>query len=174
MSKFGYFTGKYKSLDKIRDEERWSFLKGTFLEGILTTTIWEFTNDPERPLTYHMPNGIEIQPDRHYETDLGSVPAVLQPLMANSRFLRSFLLHDSGYEYKGLWCRDRAEAALEEADPKFEWMPFVPVVDSFTYITFSRYQIDRLLYYMIGAEGGNGAQRYTAFHAVNAVGWVKW
>ena len=55
---------------------------------------YEFTLDPEAPLTYSPSVGVYIQPDRHGITDMASIPEQLEAFLARSRYLPSSLLHD--------------------------------------------------------------------------------
>ena len=63
--------------------------------------IYEFTSK-NPTLTYIDDDKNEWTPDRHYFTDMGSIPKWLQFLIAKDRFL-GFYLHDSGYKFCGLY-----------------------------------------------------------------------
>lgn len=80
-------------IDPIRIERTWLLWK---------KTIYEFKLRPSHPLTFIHPDGRWMQPDRHFETDQGSLPPFLQPIIcAKDRFI-GFYLHDSGYIHGGL------------------------------------------------------------------------
>lgn len=156
---FGYFTGSY-DLYKLRDEPRYPELNKYILIGwftkYLTKAIYEFKNDPMDPLTYHAPDGRCYRPKDKMETDMGSVPAILQPLVPKDRYIQSFLVHDSGYEDGGLFV-----SAIGQGD-------------GFAFVILSRNGLDRLLQKGVGAEGGVAFQRNAIYDAVNLFGWTVW
>lgn len=58
--------------------------------------VWyEFRLDFFKPLTLHVGAGVYCQSDRHYETDKGTTPRILAPILASDSYERAFLLHDS-------------------------------------------------------------------------------
>lgn len=119
-------------------------------------TIFEFTNDAVDPLTWHA-DGLQARPDRHIvETDLGSIPRVVQliPALSSTRFARSYILHDSAYRFGGWYVR--------QSDGRFAFVPL------------SRAEADEWLYRMIRAEGGTDATASTVWAAVRACGWASW
>jgi len=148
MKKFGHFDNdRGYRLDKIRDDPYlWIFTKA----------MYEFTLDPDKPLTYVTPNGTRLQPDRHLaETDMGSIPLTLQIFIPKDRFLKSFMFHDSGYNHGGLY--------------------MAPVgSNQFVFAPMSRSEVDNLLWFMVGAENGNIAQRAVIYRGVRLGGWASW
>jgi hypothetical protein len=60
----------------------------------LKKTWYEFRLDPHHPLTLQLGPAEYCQSDRHYETDKGSTPRILAPILASDTFERAFLLHD--------------------------------------------------------------------------------
>ena len=66
-------------------------------------TIYEYTADHDAPLTYQFCNHGYLRPDKHGFTDLGSVPEILQLIIAKDLHNPSFIVHDSGCIYRGLW-----------------------------------------------------------------------
>lgn len=84
------------TLRKLRDE---SYLL------IFTKAIYEFRLNDKKPLTFTAPDGTRYQPDRHCETDMGSIPLSLQMVYPKDRYLLSFLFHDSGWRHGGLYVK---------------------------------------------------------------------
>jgi len=65
---------------------------------------YRFMLDPETPLTYVDAYGLKYQPNKRYETDMGSVPWLLQLRCPKDKYLVSFLFHDSAWNHGGIWC----------------------------------------------------------------------
>jgi hypothetical protein len=119
-------------------------------------TRYEFTNDAVDPLTWHA-QGLQARPDRHIaETDLGSVPRIVQiiPALSKDRYARSYIMHDSAYLYGGWYVR--------QAD------------GAFRFVRLSRAEADEWLYRGILAEGGSEATASVVWCAVRAAGAVAW
>jgi hypothetical protein len=119
-------------------------------------TRYEFTNDAQDPLTWHA-QGLQARPDRHIaETDLGSIPRVVQiiPALSKDRYARSYIMHDSAYLYGGWYVR-MADGA-------------------FRFVRLSRAEADEWLYRGIIAEGGSVATARTVWASVRAGGWCSW
>ena len=70
-------------------------------------TIYEYTADPDAPLTFQFYEHGFVQPDRHGETDLGSVPEGVQFLMPKDLHTPSFILHDSACREQKLYFSSR-------------------------------------------------------------------
>lgn len=116
----------------------------------LGRTVYEFRLDARAPLTLWLWSSYPqlIQPNRKYTTDLGSIPRGVQPLIPKDSFIKSFLLHDSGYKFGGMWVNGA----------------FVPM---------ERIDIDALcLLDGIEAEGGGPVVRRAIYAAVRAFGWI--
>jgi hypothetical protein len=119
-------------------------------------TRYEFTNDARDPLTWHA-QGLQARPDRHIaETDLGSVPRIVQiiPALSKDRYARSYIMHDSAYLYGGWYVR--------QAD------------GAFRFVRLSRDEADEWLYRGIIAEGGRVATARTVWAAVRIGGRLSW
>ena len=69
-------------------------------------TLYEYTADPCNPPTFCVEPHTFIQPDKHFFTDMGSVPEALQAIVPKDLHLPSFILHDSACGHKGLWYAD--------------------------------------------------------------------
>lgn len=110
---------------------------------------WEYFANPDRPLTYIAPSGLEIQPDKHFFTDFGSIPPPLMafPSLSRTRFFHSYLFHDSGCRHKGLWMRDSCYGP-------------------FTFRKLTRLEMDEWLSIWIGAQHGNATQRAMIYAGV--------
>ena len=131
--------------------------------------IWEYFADTMKPLTYvcppgivlggiHLPEGTQLQPDRHFITDFGSIPPPLMalPSFSRTRFIHSYLSHDSGYKIGGVYI-------LYPQETLFHFMPL------------SKEDMDNLLLVWCGAEGANYVQRHTIYRAVRVASlWVKY
>lgn len=119
-------------------------------------TVYEFTNDATDPLTWHA-QGLQARPDRHIErTDLGSIPRPVQaiPALSKDRYARSYILHDSAYQYGG-WYLRLADGA-------------------FRFVRLSRAEADEWLYRGILAEEGSVATARVVWAAVRAAGRFAW
>ena len=66
-------------------------------------TLWEYTAHPENPLTFQCAESCFVRPDRHFFTDLASIPEVLQIFMPKDIHNPSAVLHDSACLYKSLF-----------------------------------------------------------------------
>ena len=58
-------------------------------------TVYEYTADPDYPMTLQASERCFIQPDMHGFTDLGSIPEPIQIFLPKDLHNPSFLLHDS-------------------------------------------------------------------------------
>jgi len=73
-------------------------------------TLYEYTADPVDPLTFQAGPSLFIRPDRHGETDMGSVPEILQWLVCpKDLHTPSFIVHDSACREHGLYFASRYE-----------------------------------------------------------------
>jgi hypothetical protein len=110
---------------------------------------WIYYADPINPMTYVAPNGDQVQPDKHFKTDFGSIPPPMMamPSLSRTRFIHSYLLHDSGCRHHGLWFKRPNETL-------------------FTFRGVTREECDLLLFNCIGAEGGNAFQRSMIYRGV--------
>ena len=72
-------------------------------------TVYEYTADPCKPMTFQFSEHGFVQPDRHCDTDLGSVPEIAQAIIPKDLHNPSFLLHDSACVYFGLYFSSHLE-----------------------------------------------------------------
>lgn len=123
---------------------------------IFKKTIYEFQLNQKTPLTFIHPDGRMFQPDRHFFTDQGSVPRVLQTIVPKDRFV-GFYLHDSAYRFKGLYvsCNGGQSYRFEE---------------------MLRVEVDELLKVMIKYDPypGNVVLQYGILAGVRVGGWYGW
>jgi len=112
-------------LKKIRNERRLFFPD---------KAIYRFTLDQGSPLTFCANSGADYQPNRQYETDMGSIPLFLQWRIQKDRFLLSFLFHDSAWTHGGMWVRNKYS-------------------EEFRFVDMSRWQSNMLLSSMVRCEG---------------------
>lgn len=118
--------------------------------------IYEFTLHDKWPLMFIHPDGRIFQPDRHFLTDMGSVPRILQGVVPKDRFI-GFYLHDSAYRFKGLWVSNNGGMSF-----RFEEM--------------LRVEVDELLRIMIKYDPvpGNVVLQYGVLAGVRIGGWYGW
>ena len=123
------------------------------------TAIYRYHADLEHPLTLVLSDGTEYQPDRTFETDMGSVPLFLQGLPGGlyqkDRWLPAYLPHDSGYTHGGLFVRRPGEAAF-----RFEPM--------------GKDKVDAILYVSVLILGGPRWNASTIYWAVDRFGTGTW
>lgn len=131
------------SLVKVRDVPYfWVFSKA----------IYECRLKPgNAALTYTDDIGRSYRSDRHYYTDMGSVPKLAQVFVPKDRFLKSFLMHDSAYKNGGLWVY---------------WAP----LQIWRFEHMVRDQVDELLAEMCEAEGAPGLEADAIWTVVRAGG----
>ena len=111
--------------------------------------LYEFTASLEWPLTYIDACECSWQPDRHFLTDMGSIPRIVQglPGLGKDDRLCSYLLHDSAYVHGGLW---RSPCTTF----------------GYSFHALTKAEADRLLYYMLRAEGGGWLAAQAIYRAV--------
>ena len=145
VGRWGYFTGT-GTLSLPWQVPRWPWMArnfgafGRFLGRRVTTALYRWDQDPVDPLTYHAPNGCRYRPRSGLTTDMGSIPAAVQCAYPKDRFLKAYLLHDSGYDDQGL--------AVAEAG-----------ADSFAFRELRRDAVDDLLFLGVAAEGALRIER---------------
>lgn len=144
-SEYPKFTGKYKlDPNPIGTVRRWKLL---WREPV---AVYDFTNDPDDPLTFWLSETEWIRPFRHFDKcDFGSVPLILQGLVSPTCAPRSFILHDSGYEFHAWWTPRGMEKITQS-------------------------QMDDALYTMARAEGCNKVLAGKIWAGVRAGGWTTW
>ena len=117
--------------------------------------IYEFTLNVRHPLTYVTEDGRFIQPDKHFQTDQGSLPPFIQPLICAKDRAIGFYIHDSAYTEGGMYVsRDEGKTY------KFEEM--------------LRENVDALLFEMCKHDPRplNIAQRYAIWCGVRIGGGI--
>lgn len=116
--------------------------------------VYRFKLDEVTPLTYYCGSWF-WQPNKKYLTDMGSIPVALQvfPQLHKDRYLLSYMFHDSGYAFKGLYSSGRHDG-------------------QFTFFPKTRAEIDEMLFDMLQAEGATWLVRWTIYLGVRAGGWV--
>jgi len=119
-------------------------------------TIWEYTADPADPLTIHCDGGWLISPDKHFETDGGSIPRPLWIIYDPWTWAAAFVVHDSGYEGRTLWF------AHEFAPERWEER------------AVTRAEMDGLLRRVVRLTGGTLVDSRVIYRAVRLFGWWAW
>jgi len=111
---------------------------------------YEFRLDADDPLRW-IEGGYCWQPDRHFDSDGGSIPRLVQcvPALQKDRYWASYGFHDSHYRYGGLY-----QAGL--------------------FIKESRRKADERLYRQLLAEGATTATAKTVWGFVRAFGGFCW
>ena len=70
---------------------------------LLRKAVYEFTANHEWPITFRRGNGDYVQTDRHFQTDMGSIPRFGQLLIPKDSYLEPFIFHDCAFLHHGLW-----------------------------------------------------------------------
>ena len=123
--------------------------------GFRQKRIYEFTLDPVAPVTLLGGTGVRIRPDRHFFTDQGSVPWLLQWRIPKDLCPVAFAFHDSCYRHKG-------------------WYQSWPQSNVFEFKPCTRAQADDLLYDMARLEGVCDSDAGLIWMGVRAGGWPAW
>jgi len=83
--------------------------------------IYHYSADPEYPMTLVLSDGTEIQPDRTFESDMGSVPPLIQAIpggwFGKDRLLPAYTGHDSDYTFGVHWIRRPGGEAVFRPEP---------------------------------------------------------
>ena len=79
--------------------------------------IYRVLLDPEKPLTYIDKHGVKYQPGKEYDTDMGTIPFLLQRIVSKDEYLLSFLLHDWNCMMGYVW------ACSPDVDGPWDRMP---------------------------------------------------
>ena len=124
--------------------------------------IWEYIANPDSPFGWMspmqditlpsgrvIPAGTGMQPNKDFYTDFGSIPPPLMalPTYSRTRFIHAYLLHDSAYCDGGLWM-------------------LMPTDTAYHLVSLVKGDVDYLLDYWVGADGGNFVQRQSIYWAV--------
>ena len=143
MTPRGYLSGTY-TLTPRKPDHWWS------------RTTYDFRLDPIRPLTYIM-EMLEAQPDRHFITDGGSIPKLVQviPAFDATRYCGPYGFHDSAYK-NGWWFVRPRGASLFEQRP------------------ITRAQADLWLWDMLIADGATPLTAGIVYRFVRMFGSLCW
>lgn len=174
-TRFGYWTGS-ADVRWLRSECRYEWAKHTLLARFFFTRIapkqiWLFRPDTTDRLTFHAPNGVEMTIGT-METDMGSVPRLLQPIISQDQYLRSYLGHDFEYQENGAFFR----RPFRHSEPAPSWIPTaaLEITEQWHFVEMTQRQADDFLYTSVGAENGLAWQRGAIWSAVRAAGWAVW
>lgn len=139
----GYFTGRY-DLTPLPTAHWWS------------RTRYEFRLPSSDPLTYRR-GTIAAQPDRHFISDAGSIPWLVQaiPALQKDRYWRAYGFHDSAYRNHCWYVRSRGDHAFQRR-------------------ALTRGQADLWLREMLLAEGASEVTALVVYRAVRLCGWIAW
>ena len=120
-----------------------------------TRSLYRFENDIDNPLTYHCPNGTSIRPRDGMTTDMGTVPRIARIFISKDRYLKSYCIHDSGYDEGGFRVARYGSGA-------------------YRLIRVDRLVVDQQLRECIEAQGGDRVTRNTIYACVRAGGMALW
>jgi len=143
--KHGQFTGTF-TLRPVKHKRYMLFW---------TRALYKFENDTTNPLTYHCPGGANIRPADGMITDMGTVPRFAAVFISKDRFLKSYIIHDSGYNEGGFRVARYG-------------------TNDYRLIHAARLIIDQQLRECIAAQGGDRVTRNVIFAAVRAGGTELW
>jgi hypothetical protein len=118
---------------------------------LFRVTLYEFTLSDLHPLTFRTPGHWHYRPDRHFVTDMGSIPRPLQLLFPKDEFLLSYLFHDS-------LCLHRKQFVSASLDGEYRPARMDSV------------EAARQLRTQIRAEGGSAVRAATVYGAVRLFG----
>ena len=122
------FTGDY-GMSKISTEHWWGI-------PIFPKELYQFTNNPDDPLTYRAVNGTLYRTGTSFQTDKGSVPPFIRIFIRPSAYERSYAFHDYGYKHGGFF---QSRGGVDAG---------------YVFVPMSRLEVDRLLREMIVASRG--------------------
>ena len=111
--------------------------------------VFDFSNDRDDPLTLHVGPLMWYRPFRHFDTDFGSVPTILQGLVSPTCSPNGYLLHDGAYEMHAC---------------------FAP----WGLLELTQGEADNLLYVGMRADGCSKYLAGKAWAGVRAGGWTQW
>jgi len=156
-AKYGFWAGKFELVPIIPDWSGMSWYKKAW-KRLTYTALYEFINDPDDPWTFHHPDGYLVRPDKHFITDMGSVPKILQGLIpvlfSKDLWLGDYCMHDAGYKHGGLWFAKRN-------------------ITTFIFCKMKRGVVDELLDLTIHASGGGCLSSAPIWFGVRLGGWFS-
>jgi hypothetical protein len=121
---------------------------------IFTKAIFEFTSDPNAPITFEDSNYNQWRTNNHFFTDWGSIPIILQPIIPKDIYL-GYLFHDSGYGEHGLWIKKCGKNNFE-----------------FKELTIK--EVNELLYQMMMSQNAWKITATTVYDTLQVVGRFAW
>jgi hypothetical protein len=123
--------------------------------GKLKKALYQFTASMTNPITFRRENGELIQCDRHFTTDFGSIPRLLQPIVPASQYRAPFIFHDSAFLHNGEYVKGSDD-----------------LVFSFRPLTMS--EANERLYEMMRAEGACWITAQSILRVLNVAGGPAW
>ncbi len=149
------FTGKVGCLTPLYTEDNLPRYDKVLL---FNAPLFEYTMVTPN-LTFTNKRGVQYQPDRHFNTDGGSIPPIVQSsfiLHLNPfDFLRSYLYHDCGFIYGGLYIK-------------------YPGEEEFKFRLLDRRQVNALLAVMMPFDGALISDVIAIYTAVNIGSIFVW
>lgn len=128
----------------------------SIMRGSLPVSLFDFTNDPCDPLTFHAETGKLYRPASSFsEFDFGSVPRITQSIVSPLCATRSFVFHDSSFLNHGMWV---------SYDCGKSWQ----------FLLLSQHEVNHWLYRMMNVEGNPEARCWAAFEGVQIGGSDIW
>lgn len=123
-------------------------------EGIIfKKAIFEFSLESP-PLMFKDKSDDIWMTDRHFFTDWGSIPTILQPIIPKDLYL-GYLFHDSAYGHHGLWvCRKSQNIFI-----------FQPLTMT---------ESNKLLYEMMLAQNALSLTANTVYYTLQSMGYFAW
>ena len=119
------------------------------------TVIYRITLDKINPLIYQDKDHLYYQPDRVFDSDLGSVPWFLQWLVPKDLYRTAFVMHDSEHTHGGVWIASWKDG------------PYI-------FQRTTRQQADNRLRDMVAALGGGKIHQQGIWSGVRVGGWASW
>jgi len=151
------FSGKPGNLTPLYDEQG----RPRYNSGLLWYRIplFDFLADPTDPGTYTDAYGTQHRPDNHFETDGGSIPPITRIIpfahLDPYNFIRSYGMHDGGYQYGGLY--------IKYADEK-----------TFKFRLMTRQQVDGMMVDWLKYDNANWWDRRVICTGIAAGSWTVW
>jgi hypothetical protein len=121
---------------------------------IFRKAIFEFTADPQSPIIFEDHDGNWWLTDKHFFTDWGSIPIVLQVLIPKDTYL-GYLFHDASFGHHGLWFLKKGSTEIV-----------------FKELTMT--QANDILYQMMMAQGAWKITAATVYETLQLAGSAAW
>jgi len=142
------FSGQY-GMSKISTEHWWGI-------KLFPKELYQFTNNPDDPLTYRSFNGVLYRIGASFPTDKGSVPPVARLFIRPTAYERAYAFHDYGYRYGGLF-QSRGGCGA-----------------GYVFVPMSRLEVDLLLRETILNSGGSWAAAEAVYRGVRVGAGGPW